>query len=151
NAATDIANHYQLSDQDYFTVLGAAWFHDIGYFIDPAHHEEKGAQEAILFLKRKGVEEQVILAVTACIYATPLPQKPRTLLEQIVAGAELFHFGTPKFSDYNKAMRREYMALHHVSISKDEWRHRTIELLQSHQYHTDYCRVLLNDIKTKNL
>lgn len=151
NAATDIANHYQLSDQDYFTVICAAWFHDIGYFIDPTHHEEKGAQEAILFLKGKGVEEQVVLNVTACIYATRLPQKPQTLLEQIVADADLFHFGTSKFGDYNKVMRREYMALHHVSISKDEWRRRTIELLQGHQYHTDYCRVLLNDTKAKNL
>jgi predicted metal-dependent HD superfamily phosphohydrolase len=151
NAAIDIANHYQLSDQDYFIVVVAAWFHDIGYYTDPAHHEERGAEEAAAFLTRKGVEEPVILTIKACIYATRLPQSPQTLLEKIVADADLYHLGTPKFGEYNKALRKEFMALHNVDISKDEWRHKTIRLLETHQYHTDYCRVLLNDAKAKNL
>jgi predicted metal-dependent HD superfamily phosphohydrolase len=151
NAAIEIANHYRLSDLDYFIVVTAAWFHDIGYYTDPARHEEKGAEEAMIFLKRKGVEETAIQTVAQCIRATRLPQRPETLLEKIVADADLFHFGTPKFGDFNKLMRKEFSALYNIEISKDEWRNKTIRLLEAHQYHTDYCRLLLNDTKAKHL
>src|SRR5262245_24148852 len=97
NAAIEIANHYRLSDPDYFVVVVAAWFHDIGYYTDPAHHEEKGAEAAAAFLKSKGVEEHIINTVGQCIRATRLPQSPETLLEKIVADADLFHLSTSKF------------------------------------------------------
>lgn len=151
NAAIEIANHYRLSDQDYFVVVAAAWFHDIGYFVKAQQHEEKGVEEATSYLRRKGVEESVILTVAACIMATRLPQTPQTLLENIVADADLFHLGTSKFSENNKLLRKEYEAVHNLEISKDEWRNKTIRLLETHQYHTDYCRLLLNDTKAKNL
>jgi len=150
-AAVEIANHYQLSDQDYFIVITAAWFHDMGYYTDPAHHEDWGAQEASTFLQRKNVAEDIIQKVVRCIQATRMPQAPETLLENIVADADLFHLGTPQFGERNKLMRKEYIAMHQVAVSKEEWRNKTIRLLQSHQYHTDYCRLLLSEQKSANL
>jgi predicted metal-dependent HD superfamily phosphohydrolase len=150
-AATEIANHYRLSDRDYFIVVAAAWFHDLGYYTDPVHHEDRGADEASFYLKRKGVEEEITQTVAACIRATRMPQAPDTFLEKIVADADLFHLGTTAFIERNKLMRKEFVALNNMEISKDEWRHKTIHLLETHQYHTDYCRLLLNDQKAKNL
>jgi predicted metal-dependent HD superfamily phosphohydrolase len=151
NAAVEIANHYRLSDLDYFVVVTAAWFHDIGYFIDPARHEEKGAEEAAAYLKRQGIDETTIQTVGNCIRATRLPQSPETLLEEIVADADLFHLGTSRFTELNKTMRKEFIALHNIDISKEEWRIKTIRLLETHQYHTDYARLLLSDTKSKHL
>ncbi|THU41125.1 HD domain-containing protein [Niastella caeni] len=151
NAAIEIANHYRLSDQDYFIVVTAAWFHDIGYYTDPARHEEKGAEEASVFLSRKGVDEPAIQTVAQCIRATRLPQNPETMLEKIVADADLFHLGTSRFGEFSKSLRKEFIALHNIDLSKDEWRNKTIRLLESHQYHTDYCRLLLSDTKAKHL
>jgi HD superfamily phosphodiesterase len=151
SAAIEIANHYRLNDLDYFIVVTAAWFHDIGYYTEPARHEEKGAEEAAVFLSRKGVDEKTVETVANCIRATRLPQNPQTLLEKIVADADLFHLGTAKFAELNKIIRKEFIELHKVDVSKDEWRSRTIRLLESHQYHTDYCRLLLNDTKAKHL
>ncbi|AEW03465.1 phosphohydrolase [Niastella koreensis] len=151
NAAVEIANHYRLSDLDYFVVVTAAWFHDIGYYSDPSRHEEKGAEEAAAFLKRQGIDETTIQTVGNCIRATRLPQSPETLLEKIVADADLFHLGTSRFTETNKTMRKEFMALHNMDISKDEWRAKTIRLLESHHYHTDYAQLLLNDAKAKHL
>jgi predicted metal-dependent HD superfamily phosphohydrolase len=151
NAAIEIANHYRLSDLDYFVVVTAAWFHDIGYFIDPARHEEKGAEEAAAYLKRQGIDETTIQTVGNCIRATRLPQSPETLLEKIVADADLFHLGTPRFAELNKTMRKEFIALHNIDISKEEWRVKTIRLLETHQYHTDYARLLLSDTQAKHL
>ena len=49
-AAVQIGNHYQLDDTDFFTVLTATWFHDMGYFSDDvANHEKKGAESATEF------------------------------------------------------------------------------------------------------
>jgi predicted metal-dependent HD superfamily phosphohydrolase len=151
NAAVEIANHYRLSDLDYFIVVAAAWFHDIGYYTAPAQHEEKGAEAAAVFLRGKGVDEPIITTVGNCIRATRLPQSPETLLEKIVADADLFHLGTSKFAENNKLLRKEYVTLHKLSMSKDEWRRKTIRLLETHQYHTDYCRLLLSDTKARHL
>src|SRR5215813_4685264 len=63
-AATQIAQHYQLSDMDFFIVCVAAWFHDLGYLngSGPAH-EERGARMAQSFLEGTGVEFGVIESV----------------------------------------------------------------------------------------
>ncbi len=151
NAAIEIGNHYRLNDVDYFIVVTAAWFHDIGYYTEPGRHEEKGAEEAAVFLNRKGVDATTVETVANCIRATRLPQNPQTLLEKIVADADLFHLGTAKFAELNKIIRKEFIELHNIDISKEEWRNKTIRLLETHQYHTDYCRLLLNDTKAKHL
>lgn len=150
-AAIEIANHYRLSRRDYFVVVAAAWFHDLGYYTDPVHHEERGADEASSYFKRKGVDEDTIQTIVACIRATRMPQYPETLLEKIVADADLFHLGTNAFIDRNKLMRKEFIGLNNINVSKEEWRNKTIRLLETHHYHTGYCRLLLNGQKAKNL
>lgn len=150
-AATQIANHYQLNDRDFFIVITAGWFHDIGYLDEAKGHEQNGAQQAATFLANLQVDAQAIEAVKLCILATKLPQSPHSLLEQIVCDADLFHLGTDAFSDNNKLMRKEYRALHGEDISKEAWRAKTIELLQNHHYHTDYCQILLGAKKQENL
>src|SRR3954469_19951701 len=75
-SATQIANHYQLSDEDFFIVIAAAWFHDTGYFTDKHNHEEKSIDIANHFLKQQKVDAAVIDKIDACIIATRMPQKP---------------------------------------------------------------------------
>ena len=152
DAARQIGQHYQLNDADFFTVVVAAWFHDLGYFTgEPAGHEERGAKMAQSYLEGTGVERAVIEAVCRCIIATKLPQRAVVLTEQIVCDADLYHLGTNDFGDRNKLMRKEAEALQDKKISKDEWRKTTIRFLESHQYYTDYCRLLLNEQQQENL
>jgi predicted metal-dependent HD superfamily phosphohydrolase len=150
-AAIQIANHYGLNDHDFFIVLTAAWFHDLGYFTDASIHEEEGAALAATYLQQKNIDEEIILAVKNCILATKMPQQPHNLLEEIICDADLFHLGTDEFAERNKLMRKEYAGVFEKEIPKDEWRIKTIKLLESHHYHTDYCRLLLNEKKEKNL
>jgi predicted metal-dependent HD superfamily phosphohydrolase len=150
-AATQIANHYQLSDEDFFVVISAAWFHDTGYFTDKKDHESKSVGLATHFLKQHKVEQPVIDKVAGCILATKMPQSPADLLQQIICDADLFHLGTDDFRDKNKLLRKEMEAIKKHDIDKDEWRGYNIEFLQGHEYYTDYCRLLLNDQKQKNL
>jgi predicted metal-dependent HD superfamily phosphohydrolase len=150
-SATKIADHYQLSDEDFFTVITAAWFHDTGYFADKTDHETKSIELAGHFLKKLNVGEALIEKVTSCIRATKMPQKPSSLLEEILCDADLFHLGTDKFEDKSRELRKEIEAVKHIEIDKQQWRQKNIELLESHRYFTDYARLLLEDQHEKNL
>jgi predicted metal-dependent HD superfamily phosphohydrolase len=151
-AATMMAQHYQLNDRDFFIVNIAALFHDIGYLTGEGQgHEERGAKMAEAFLAGTGVEPAVIAAIRQCILATQLPQRPMNLLEEIVCDADLFHFGTDEFSERNKLMRKETEAVKQKKISKEEWRRGTIRFVASHHYYTDYARLLLDEKQRENL
>ncbi|MEP7107339.1 MAG: Pycsar system effector family protein [Ferruginibacter sp.] len=151
--AKQIADHYQLNQQDFFIVVAAAWFHDIAYCTDDvaSMHEQKGAGLAQVFLEEKGVDEATVTAVKNCVLATQMPQHPVTLQEKIICDADLFNLGTDDFSKRNKLMRKEYEAIRNIHVSKGEWRKDTIQLFQSHHFQTDYCKALLNKKKRENL
>ena len=100
-AASQIADHYQLNEKDFFIVTTAAWFHDTGYFIDSKNHEARGGEMATAFLRNNFLDEETILIVVNCILATRIPQTPKNRLEQIVCDADLFHLGTDDFTEKN--------------------------------------------------
>ena len=150
-AAIQIGNHYQLDERNFFIVQTAAWFHDIGYFTNVNAHEEQSALLATAFLKEQEVAEDIIVEIRDCISATRMPQSPRNLNEQILCDADLFHLGTDEFTALNKLLRKEIEAIKGHSINKGDWRNSNIQLLNMHRYYTDYCRLLLNDKKLKNL
>jgi hypothetical protein len=132
-------------------VIAAAWFHDVGYLDTALGHEEKSAATAERFLAGLQVSADDIQAVRQCILATRMPQNPHSLVEEIMCDADLFHLGTDDFMEKTKLMRKEAKLVHHKDLSKEEWRAKTIELLRSHHYFTDYCRTLLEPKKQDNL
>jgi predicted metal-dependent HD superfamily phosphohydrolase len=143
-AAMRIAQYYQLNERDLFIVFTAEWFHDIGYLYDFDHHEIKGVEIAVAFLREHGVPEEITQAVSNCILATRMPQSATNRLEEIVCDADMFHLGSDEFTENNKLLRKEVEAKKKVSISKDEWQNNTILFLEGHRYYTDYCQSLLN-------
>ena len=150
-AAMQIADHSQLNERDFFIVITAAWFHDVGYFHGVENHEKKGAEIAQDFLYRLDVDKETIQTICDCILATTLPQKAQTKLEEIVCDADLFHLGTDDFLEKNKLIRKEMENRKGHSISKNEWRKSTIQFLINHHYYTDYCQLLLNEKKKEHI
>jgi predicted metal-dependent HD superfamily phosphohydrolase len=150
-AARIIIGFYQLTDADHFIVIAAAWFHDLGYFIDPAHHEEKGAELAAKFLAEEKVSDEIIQKVRDCIMATKLPQQPHDLSEQIVCDADLFHFGTDNFSKRNQLLLEEYNNLHDHPMSKTAWQDKTVAMMEAHHFFTDYGLLYLSRPQEKNI
>jgi hypothetical protein len=151
SAAMQIGNHYQLNDRDFFIVQAAAWFHDLGYMVDIAHHEAQSTVLAVNFLKKHNANEEDIDAIKGCILATQMPQKPVTLLDKIVCDADLFHLGTDDFFKKDKLLLKEINALYQKDLGKLEWRRKSIQFLENHHYHTDYCQLLLNSGKEANI
>ncbi|WP_129715628.1 Pycsar system effector family protein [Pedobacter sp. SYP-B3415] len=149
--ASELAVHYKLNDQDFFVVMAAAWFHDIGYLTNVGEHELQSAADAKAYLQRLSVPVGTIEAIEQCILATRIPQRPETLVEQILCDADLFHLGTEDFKERNRVMRKEAQLCTAQTIDKDKWREKTIALLRSHRYHTDYARQKLEAGKARNL
>lgn len=150
-ASTQIGNHYQLNERDFFVIHAAAWFHDLGYMVDFKRHEEEGAKLAADFLQQYELDSQITEEIKGCIMATQMPQNPKTELEKIVCDADLFHLGTDAFFKTDKQLLKELATVHGIEMSKNEWRKKSIKFLEAHHYHTDYCQVLLNSGKQKNI
>lgn len=150
-AAREIGSHYQLSDADFEVIIVAAWFHDVGYHINPDAHEQAGADAAAAFLATQEVSPEMTRQVKGCILATRMPQNPHGLLEEIVCDADLYHLGKDRFKEINKLMCQEKEHCLGKHLSKQEWRVGTIAFLEAHHYHTDYCQMLLADKKAANL
>ncbi|WP_231426131.1 MULTISPECIES: Pycsar system effector family protein [Pedobacter] len=150
-AAKQIANHYQLNEQDFFIVTVAAYFHDTGYYDDALNHEFKGAELADKFLVEQEVAPEIRAQVKSAILATKIPQSPKNQIDKIVCDADLFHLGLPDFRKKGKLMHKEAELIHKKDISKLDWRKKDIQFMESHRYQTDYAILLLNDQKQANI
>src|SRR6476620_6139948 len=147
-AATEIANHYNLNDEDRLVVLLAAWFHDTGFKSGhPEEHEKESIHLATEFLQKHNADADLIQRVSSCIQATRMPQSPLSLVEKILCDADLYHLGTGDFKKMNQQLKQEQESYFGKEISKRDWRQRNIEFLESHQYFTDYCQQKLEPQK----
>ena len=148
----EMANHYQLRESDRFVVVAAGWFHDIGYLNGaPSGHEQRGSELLSEFLKSYHIPQQILTASQSCILATVLPQKPTTLLEEIVCDADLYHFGTEELFFQDQLMQKEVEFRIGQCIEERVWLKGIIHLLESHEFHTRYCQELLIESKLSNL
>ena len=151
-AAQQIAAHYRLADNDLLIVCVACWFHDLGYLMgETKMHEEKGAEMASAFLNVQQIPEDVQQRVTGCIMATKMPQNPKTLLEEIVCDADLFHLGTKEFRDRSRLLRQEMELSSGTEIAGAVWNAGSLRLQESHHYFTAYCKALLQQQKDENI
>jgi predicted metal-dependent HD superfamily phosphohydrolase len=149
--ANKMSVYYKLNERDTFIVLAATWLHDLGYMTDEKNHEEASIIIAEPFLKGLGFGIEDMDAVKCCIMATKVPQEPLILLEQIVCDADLYSLGTADFLKNDNLLRKEKEKLSGQKIKKQEWLRSTVSFLEQHHYHTEYCRLLLNNVKQKNL
>ena len=151
DTARKIVEHYQLNERDMFVICAATWFHDMGYLVaEPKMHKIKSAELAENFLRSIGVNEEDITEIKKCILATKMPQNPASLSEQIICDADLFYLGTDKFKENSKLLKKETEAFQNIKIDGEEWRTENIKMLKAHHYHTDYCRLLLEQTKNAN-
>ncbi len=150
-AVKSIAKFQGITAKEFFIAAAAAWFHDIGYLVNPSLHEQLSADIAAKFFEAENCDQQIILNIKGCIMSTKLPQQPHNLLEQIVCDADLFHFGTDNFGKRNRLLLEEYNNLHDQPMSKTEWRDKTAALMEAHHFFTDYGLLYLTRAQEKNI
>ena len=145
----EIADNYPLSETELFILSAGAWFHDTGQLTgSPKLHEDRSVIIMQDFLKTQGVKKKLIDKIKGCICAIKLPQKPKSLSDEIVCDADTYHLGTKDFLKTDKLLKEE-MELRNISV--ENWEEKTLALLLSHKYFTPYSRALLNKGKEKNI
>jgi predicted metal-dependent HD superfamily phosphohydrolase len=149
---SQMADYYQLSDEDRFVLMLSAWFHDTGYSAGKAEgHEEVSVQIATQFLQEHSVDEAIQQRVSSCIRATHMPQSPVSQIEKILCDADLLHLATGDFKAMSQLLKQERENLLGQKISKKEWRKENIRFLEEHKYFTEYSHEFLEPRKQENL
>ncbi len=150
--AREIAAQYELTENDQVVLYTAAWFHDTGHlFVDPAMHEIKSVDLAKGFLSGYSIEdESLIQSIENAIMATRIIHSPENIVEEIIRDADTYHLGTKEFKSTNKKIKKEYI-LRKLHSPHTNWNKKSLEFLEAHEFHTDYCRTLLEEGKQKNI
>jgi len=147
-----IAKHYYLDDRIFFIVCAAACFYDLAYLVKNGKlHKTESAKQARDFFTLLNVNEPDIVAIEKCILATQMPQNPESLAEKIICDADLYHLGTDAFVERSKLLKKETEAFGNTKIEDNAWLMSTINMLENHRYHTEYCQLLLDNTKAANL
>ncbi|MDQ3535664.1 MAG: HD domain-containing protein [Bacteroidota bacterium] len=124
----------------------AALYHDIGFTLKRENHEETGIQIASTELLELGFGEADIEKISGMIMATKIPQRPKNILEKIIADADLEYLGTDKFDEFGQKLFRE-MKYFQPTLTPTQWLEIQIEFLSNHSYHTNYCRKFTEPVK----
>jgi len=98
----------------------AAYYHDVGYIVQRQDHEAIGAQIAAQVLPQFGYTPSQVAQIRAMILATKLPQPPHTLLEAILADADLDNIGHETFWARRQDLRTELAALG-MPMTDEQW------------------------------
>jgi uncharacterized protein len=149
-AAERLAAMEGVEGEDLLLLRTAVLFHDIGFVEQGTNHEGIGARVAAQVLPSFGYQPEQIEVIKAIIMATELPQSPHTLLEKIMADADLDVLGRKDFLSKNQALRAE---LNHSGTqpSDEEWFSSQLEFLHEHRYFTAAARTLRSKGKQKNI
>ncbi len=149
-ACVQLAQHTGVSQEEMRLLEVAAAFHDIGFTEKHANHELVGARISAQVLPDFGFSAREIEAVMGMIIATRLPQSPRTLLEEILADADLDVLGRKDFFPRNEALRQEW-ANFGREIGLQQWLEGQLAFLKSHDYFTPAARMLRLEMKGINM
>jgi len=149
-AAERLADMEGLTGESRLLLLTAAWLHDVGLAYKMAGHENLSATMAGEILPGFGYHAGQIETVQAAIMATKLPQSPKSLLEEIMADADLDVLGREDFMLCNEALRQE-LRYFGREFTDSEWYTGQANFLRAHQYFTRSAQALRNAQKQRNL
>jgi uncharacterized protein len=101
-------------------------------------------------LPQLGFSPEQLNIIRGIILATHLPQTPQTILEKIMADADLDVLGAPNFMARNKDLRRELEA-QGKQIDDLQWYQGQVNFIRNHRYWTGTARVWRGSQKQRNL
>ncbi|MBN1679144.1 MAG: HD domain-containing protein [Anaerolineae bacterium] len=147
-----------ITGDDLLALRTAAWFHDLGYIEQHVGdeqfgdgHEACGARIAAAVLPDFGYTVAHIDLIQRLIMATQWPTNPQTLLEQIMADADLDSLGRDDFLITSQNLRDEQVALFGNRTSDVEWYTSQRAFLKAHHYYTNAARSLRGAGKYRNM
>lgn len=139
----------QVGDEEARLLEVAAAYHDIGLIEQVQDHELIGARVVAQVLPGFGFAPRQIETITGMLLATRVPQSPQTVLEQIIADADLDVLGRADFFERNAILRQELAGLGQP-LSDVEWYGSQLGFVERHTYFTAAARRLRASGKRAN-
>lgn len=150
DAAARIGQQENINAYEMQLLLTAASYHDAGFLVQPAGHEEESCHIAKQILPAYQYTTNEIDQICALIMTTKLPQSPQNHLEEILADADLDYLGRDDYFPISHKLYEE-MLVTGVLSTKEQWKQVQINFMQSHHYFTATCINLRNAKKEENL
>ncbi len=145
-----IAEQESITGHDLMLIKVAALFHDVGFIHQNIQHEEKSCEICIEKLTRHQFDTLDIDKVCGMIMATKIPQQPQTLLERILADADLEYLGTDLFYPMSQNLFIEFRH-YDPELTLQRFNEIQVSFIQRHKYHTQYCMNFREEIKQMHL
>jgi HD superfamily phosphodiesterase len=156
-AAGFIGQLENIDGEEMKLLLTAALYHDSGFLIKNIGHEEESCRIAMEVLPSYHYSEKGIELICGMIIATKLPQAPKSLLEKILADADLDYLGRDDFFKVGQQLFIEN-SNSGVICNEDEWNRSQLSFIKNHHYFTETAinlretkkQVNMNKIKALN-
>lgn len=123
------------TDEDLNLLSIAALYHDSGFLHTYDHHEEASCSIARKELPFFGLTQEEIGEICTMIMATKIPQKPTTILSEVLCDADLDYLGRDDFTPISQKLFQEMKNYKRID-SEDAWNRVQINFLKSHHYFT---------------
>ncbi|HRH68303.1 MAG TPA: polyphosphate kinase 1 [Flavobacteriales bacterium] len=149
--AKAIGQAMKLNAQELALLEVAALFHDTGYALAYAGHEEKSAALAGAFLRKAKASETDIARVHGLIMATRLSATPRGSLQQVLRDADSAKAGQADFIEKSELLRKELETALGKKINAPAWLAQNLAYLEKHTFFTRYARERYSKQKHINL
>lgn len=133
-----ICRQENIDGRELYLVKIAALFHDIGFIRQTHHHEEIGCEMCAEKLSKHFFTAAEIRSICGMIMATKIPQQPKTLLEKIVADADLEYLGTDEFYPISTNLLQEFRH-YDPQLTVERFNEIQVNFMRRHHFHTDYC------------
>jgi len=135
----DYIRRLKINSKDANLLRTAALFHDVGVLWDYSNHEAEGVKFMREILPNWGYTAKDLDVIANMIFATRLPQSPKTTLEQILCDADVDYLGTDLFYEIGETLYQEFMTMGVVKDEED-WDRLQVKFLENHKYHTAFAQ-----------
>lgn len=149
--SNELAVQENLGEEEQSKLLIAAWFHDTGYVVDLANHEEESVKLVHNFLKENDALAFVD-EVSNAIMATKIDMVPTTKLGALLRDADCSHVGSKNYEEFSMLLRKELELTKGVKYSDLEWFGANLTFLsKTHKFTTITAAKLWDKQKSKNI
>jgi uncharacterized protein len=145
-----LSEKINISSSDVKLLKLAALFHDLGFLESYQGHEEVGCSMAKEILPLYDINQPEIELICNMIMATKIPQAPKTILEKILADADLLYLGTDEFEKIGNTLFLELKENGKLD-NEVSWNELQVNFLKKHHFHTEYAIQNFSQKKAENL
>lgn len=146
----EVIGSYCMLDEDSMNILRmSALFHDVGYVDAYDDHEIYSAHRANVYLQSREIDPDIVDQIEAAILSTKTPQSPGDKISKILCDADLMNLTFDDYFEQIDLMRKEWEKVGKAKMNRQEFYLSSLEFFQSHEYHSQYGKKVLQPKKQK--